>query len=297
MQSCGLDSLTCLQSSKYNSCIDNSRRWILQTPHIRKINSDRLTRARQARDYQHCEKAASERRRQELLEHEAWLSGLSPSELGARPKPRGGRARTLNLDQLERVLAYIDKHSSCPESDRLKMELSFHAGLRACEIAGLRLRDVTDAEGAISNEIHVREEISKGRRERSVPMHPRIKAALEAFRQRYPYLDSFAVSHRGRAPRIQSTNALTVWFHSIFKQAGFEGCSSHSGRRTFITQLARRSNHFNGSLRDVQIAAGHARLDTTAAYIDPGETLAEMIHSLSTELPASSNYRHVGSAQ
>jgi hypothetical protein len=53
-----------------------------------------------------------------------------------------------------------------------------------------------------------------------------------------------------------SVNSLTVYFHWMYKQAGFEGASSHSGRRTFGTQLARRANKYHNSLKDVQTPDG-----------------------------------------
>ena len=52
------------------------------------------------------------------------------------------------------------------------------------------------------------------------------------------------------------------------------GCSSHSGRRTFITRAARKVSEVGGSVRDVQQLAGHARLQTTQRYID-GDTDAK----------------------
>src|SRR5882762_6839005 len=53
-----------------------------------------------------------------------------------------------------------------------------------------------------------------------------------------------------------------------YRDLGFVGCSSHSGRRTFITNAARKISTVGGSLRDVQMLAGHTNLRTTQRYID-----------------------------
>ena len=46
------------------------------------------------------------------------------------------------------------------------------------------------------------------------------------------------------------------------------GCSSHSGRRTFITNAAKKISTVGGSLRDVQALAGHSSLSVTQRYIE-----------------------------
>ena len=59
-------------------------------------------------------------------------------------------------------------------------------------------------------------------------------------------------------------NLMCEWYRKL----GFEGCSSHSGRRTFITNAARRISSVGGSLRDVQALARHASLSMTQRYIE-----------------------------
>ena len=64
---------------------------------------------------------------------------------------------------------------------------------------------------------------------------------------------------------------IVCWFAKAFRIIGLEGCSSHSGRRTFITRAARLVHKAGGSLRDVQLLAGHRSIQTTQRYID-GDT-------------------------
>ncbi len=79
----------------------------------------------------------------------------------------------------------------------------------------------------------------------------------------------------GQGPVIRSERggamtpmSIVVWFNRAFSELGFEGCSSHSGRRTFITRAARVVHKAGGSLRDVQLLAGHRSIQTTQRYID-----------------------------
>jgi len=61
--------------------------------------------------------------------------------------------------------------------------------------------------------------------------------------------------------------SIVVWFSRAYEALGFDGCSSHSGRRTFITRAARVVHKAGGSLRDVQLLAGHRSIQTTQRYI------------------------------
>ena len=86
---------------------------------------------------------------------------------------------------------------------------------------------------------------------------------------------------RGTGPVVLSERgyamtplSIVVWFARAYRAVGLEGCSSHSGRRTFITRAARLVHKAGGSLRDVQLLAGHRSIQTTQRYID-GDTDAQ----------------------
>jgi integrase/recombinase XerD len=176
------------------------------------------------------------------------------------------------------VYRFIGETSHVPEVDKVKLGLSRFAGMRAREIALLEVRDVLDADGRVSLSISIRPEISKNRKGRTIPMHPRLAQDIKAFRNRYPLAERFALSMRGKA-LYQSPHTVVQWFWKTYRALGLTA-SSHSGRRYFITTLSRVIHKHGGSLRDVQLYAGHARLDTTQTYIEPSENLGRAIASI-----------------
>lgn len=104
---------------------------------------------------------------------------------------------------------------------------------------------------------------------RTIPMHPHLRealAALQAERGELAARDRPAV-HSERGAGL-SAASVAVWFHRLYGVIGLAGCSSHGGRRTFITRAARKIVEAGGSLRDVQQLAGHTQLGTTQGYID-----------------------------
>ena len=65
-----------------------------------------------------------------------------------------------------------------------------------------------------------------------------------------------------------TARSIVNWFAGIFEEVGLQGCSSHSGRRTFVTRAARLVQRAGGSLRDIQQLVGHRSIKTTQGYID-----------------------------
>ena len=188
---------------------------------------------------------------------------------------QGKQAKTLRKAELQRLLDYVS-HSRHPERDRVMVLLSFKAGLRAKEIAGLTWSMVTDASGELADCISLPNSASKGKGGgRTIPLHIELRealVALQAVRGEKARADRPVVySERGAG---YGSNAVAIWFHTRFADLGIEGASSHSGRRTFITAAAKKITEAGGSLRDVQELAGHASLATTQRYIQ-GDTAAK----------------------
>jgi len=77
-----------------------------------------------------------------------------------------------------------------------------------------------------------------------------------------------------------TARSVVNWFSQLYHELGFYGCSSHSGRRTFITSAARLLGQSGGSLRDVQKLAGHSNLNTTELYIQGSEAAQKKLVEL-----------------
>ena len=180
----------------------------------------------------------------------------------------GKQAKTLTKPQIDAVLGYLAK-SRYPVRDRVIFLLSVKAGLRAKEIACLTWAMVTDAEGALSDTISLTDLASKGRGGRVIPINKDLRVALMALKADVDKASSpsayvVTTERAGRTSSYAIVNKFAAWYRAL----GFNGASSHSGRRTAITAWARRISTVGGSLRDVQLLAGHSTLSTTQRYIE-----------------------------
>jgi integrase len=181
----------------------------------------------------------------------------------------GRQAKVFSPREMRQLMAAASK-GRFPERDRLMVLLAARAGLRACEIARLTWGMVCDASGRVAPLIEVRGSIAKRGTGRRVPMHLELRRALRAWYSQQPTErirpDAVVLpSLRGGPMR---PNSVVNWFVTRCREAGLDGCSSHSGRRTFITNAARKAHRAGASLRDVQMLAGHRSIETTQGYID-----------------------------
>ena len=156
--------------------------------------------------------------------------------------------------------------------DQTVFLLSVEAGLRAKEIANLKWTMVVGPDGEVGNEIHLPNIATKGNSGRIIPLNKLLRANLIQLLEQakadkfFKIEDSFVVTteRSDRTSPQAVVNMFKRWYHDI----GLLGCSSHSGRRTFITKAVRKISTVGGSLRDVQMLAGHSSLSITQKYID-----------------------------
>jgi integrase/recombinase XerD len=189
---------------------------------------------------------------------------------------RGKQAKILSEDDLQDLLVYASATRN-PIRNRAIVLLSAKAGLRAGEIANLTWDMVLGPNGAISAAIELRDHAAKKRSGRLIPVHKDLRDALASWRGITHGTGPVVLSERGNAMTALS---IVVWFARAYRAIGLDGCSSHSGRRTFITRAARLVHKAGGSLRDVQLLAGHRSIQTTQRYIDGDSDVQRKLVSL-----------------
>jgi integrase len=176
----------------------------------------------------------------------------------------GKQAKILSPGQIEDLLFFANTTRN-PDRNRVIVLLSVKAGLRAAEISNLTWDMVLDPSGGVTSSLELRDNAAKMGGGRIIPLHRDLRDALSILRS----------SSSGVGPVVRSTRgeamipiSIVIWFARAYETLGLDGCSSHSGRRTFITRAARVVHKAGGSLRDVQLLAGHRSIQTTQRYID-----------------------------
>jgi integrase/recombinase XerD len=177
----------------------------------------------------------------------------------------GKQAKTLTSKDLRRALDYIATRKHALRNKTMLMTM-YYAGLRVAECAALRYRDIIDADGSIRSEIRLDAAQTKGHYGRVVFVSEKLRKELKKYTDTFPptTLTSKLFYTQKNGGDGFTANTLCQYFHYLFKNCGVEGASSHSPRRTFITNLAAQGV----GVRVLQSLAGHRNISTTQYYID-----------------------------
>jgi len=177
----------------------------------------------------------------------------------------GKQAKTITPVQLDALMQLVRGRRDAARC-RVIVLLSLRAGLRAAEIAKLEWPMVLTATGHVGQSIELEDRVAKKKHGRRIPLHPELRAALVAHRRRFAPTSGPVI--RSRLGGAMKPNSLVCWFKALYNELGFQGCSSHSGRRTFASSTAKLVHEAGASLKDVQILLGHSSLVTTERYIE-----------------------------
>lgn len=178
------------------------------------------------------------------------------------------QAKTLNQFEIDMVLRYISTKQKYKVRNRTMLLTSYWSGMRVGEIAALRVCDVRNEDGTIKAEIRLSANQTKGNKGRVVFVSEKLRTELAAYLRHYPVKDVTSPLFYTEKSKGFSANTLTQWFFWLYRKAGIE-TSSHSGRRTFATNLASNGT----SLRVLMRLMGHKSVSTTAIYVDANDDM------------------------
>jgi integrase/recombinase XerD len=181
------------------------------------------------------------------------------------------QSKVLNKRQIEMVSSYLRTKRNGLRNQTIFL-LSVKCGLRSKEISQLSWKELCNPNGEVDDYIHLTNQTSKGNSGRTIPLHKSVKSNLILLKEEQQKFRSFDIrtSFVVRTERSPFTTSQTIvnMFQKWYKTLGLIGCSSHSGRRTFITETSKKISLVGGSLRDIQMMVGHSSLQTTQRYID-----------------------------
>ena len=183
----------------------------------------------------------------------------------------GKQSKTLNKSQIEMVRSFLRSKRNGLRNETIFL-LSVKSGLRSKEISKLSWKMVLNSEGNIDDYINLPNSSSKGNSGRVIPLNKELKNCIsKLFEKSQNYYgfnkDQSFVVRTERSPFTTSQTIVNM-FQSWYRRMGLLGCSSHSGRRTFITETSKKISMVGGSLRDIQMMVGHSSLQTTQRYIE-----------------------------
>jgi integrase/recombinase XerD len=182
---------------------------------------------------------------------------------------REGQAKVLSERELSRVINVVKKKAHAKRNVAL-LYCSFGLGLRAKEMAALRIRHVLGVDGSMLEEINLTGAMTKGSKQRHAYLtNPKVIGALRDFiadREKHDGIlfNLEAPLFRSQKGSSFTPNSLQQLFHRMYLDAKLQGASSHSGRRTFATTLIEKGV----DIKAVSTLMGHSSIAMTAKYVE-----------------------------
>jgi len=171
----------------------------------------------------------------------------------------------LNDSQVKKLLnsTKMTRHS---DRNRLIVVLSYYTGLRSCEICSLTVGDVIDGDGNVKETVILKSHQTKGSKCNSIYLSEYVRNEVSKYFEKFQLLLKDRNMRLFQSQKGGGFSSMTIQhlFKHLYKSVGLDDCSSHSGRRTFITTLSERGI----SVRVIQELARHSDLGTTQRYID-----------------------------
>jgi integrase len=200
---------------------------------------------------------------------------LAPEVAAAISRVRGAKrlgvraGNWLTLDQTERLLELPDA-SRKGKRDRALLALLVGCGLRRQELAALRVEDIQQRDGRWC----IVDLAGKGNRIRTVPMPSWAKAAVDEWFAAAGFFSGLVLGAVNKGDRITGQGMSPQSIYEVIEAYGKAlgaALTPHDVRRTF----AKLAHKGRAPLEQIQIALGHASIQTTERYLGVEQDLAD----------------------
>ena len=174
-----------------------------------------------------------------------------------------GQALALQEKDIQQFSDYIE-NTRYAARDKAIFLMGLRSGMRIGTIAQITLKDILDNSGNLKEVITLRRAITKGGKTITAYLsHPELRQAIQDYlkvRRNHAKVDTLFLSQKGGS---FSPNTLSKLMLRHFQDAGLDGASSHSNRRTFCTSLLKKGN----DIVAVSKVMGHSSIATTQRYV------------------------------
>ena len=170
-----------------------------------------------------------------------------------------GKGKVLTEDDFRKIKEEI------PSKYQVFFDIMWETGARVSEVCKLRFVDLVD------NILVIRKTNTKTKETREIPISPTLEDKIKTL----PQENGFIFAGRGGEGHI-SRYMIDKVLRGACEKCNIKGVSTHSFRRTTITELSRN----NISLRVIQNISGHRNLNVLQGYVEVSEK--EVAFALST---------------
>lgn len=178
------------------------------------------------------------------------------------------QAKTISAAQARTFIAFLQTKRNTTRNIAA-FALSYYAGMRVKEIAALRVSDVQNADGSIKDVVHLSAAQTKGSKGRQVFLNKQAQQYVQAHVRATAAAPEHPLLQPNGKRRHFTANSLCILFRNLYKEAGFDGCTSHTGRRSAISALANKGV----GIRVIQRFSGHRSLQSVQPYLDANDDM------------------------
>ena len=180
------------------------------------------------------------------------------------------QAKTLTKTELKKLCYVTRACRKYAERDVTMLQLTHYCGMRVGEVAALQFADVVDEQGTVLDEIVLEAERTKSKRARRIFLPKHMQRQLQQFVDRQATAKAGTAYLFSTQKQLRFTaNTASQHLRRLYAKAAIAGATSHSGRRTYLTELAAKGV----SVRVLAEMAGHASIQTTQRYIDVNDDM------------------------